>query len=220
MSPTGMSPTASAMRLFVAIYPPPEALDHLAAQVDRLRISQAAATGVNVRLAAREKQHLTVAFLGDVDGARLPDVASALERAAGGWRGVHPPGRSRPGTTSPASDRAAPPRLQLGGGGRFGRGAFTVLWVGVRGDLTALHALHTAVRRELRRARLPYDRRPYRPHLTLARPGDRVERSWVDADRDTLNDYLGPFWPVPGMVLVRSELGPNPRYHELGAWPV
>lgn len=196
------------MRLFAAIYPPPEALDDLAGRAGRLRVGEAAAAGVNVRLTARENLHLTLAFLGDVEDARLTDVRSALARAASGWRRGLPSGGD------------APLRLRLAGGGRFGRDAFTVLWVGVGGDVDALHALHAAVRQELRRGRLPQDSRPYRPHLTLARPGDRVDRAAVDADRDALHDYLGPSWPVTEIVLVRSHLGPRPLHHHLAAWSI
>lgn len=224
----------------MAIYPPPEALDDVVAQAGRLRIGAASAAGTNVRLARRENLHLTLAFLGDVADARLPDVQSALGRSASGWRHTAPLRRRRTGTDSregadagrsdppagpdgsdPGGDEnAGPPRLRLAGGGRFGRGQFTVLWVGVRGDLAALHALHAAVRRELRRDRLPYDRRPYRPHLTVARPGDRVEREVVDADRDKLQEYFGPCWPVAEIVLVRSHLGPRPQHERLAAWPI
>ncbi|MET8524859.1 hypothetical protein [Micromonospora sp. NPDC005172] len=38
------------MRLFVAVYPPVEAVNHLGAQVARLRVGAAAATGARVRL--------------------------------------------------------------------------------------------------------------------------------------------------------------------------
>jgi 2'-5' RNA ligase len=200
------------LRLFVALYPSPEALDDIIEQVGRLRIGEVAAAGTNVRLAARENCHVTLAFLGDVDDARLPDVQAALGAAAATWR--------RPAGVAGAASGTGPPRLRLGGGGRFGRGRFTVLWVGLVGDIDALRAVSRATRRELRRGRLPYDRRPYRPHLTLARPGDRVPREALDADRDTLNGYLGPSWPATEMVLMRSHLGPRPIYHRLAAWPL
>lgn len=192
------------MRLFVAIYPPSEALDDIVAHTARLRIAEATAAGINVRLAARETMHLTLVFLGDVAEERLPAVETALERAAADAR----------------RDAADPLRLRFAGGGRFGRGRFTVLWAGVDGDLAGLHALHNTVRRELRRARVPSDYRPYRPHLTLARPGDRMSREAVDADRAALHDYLGPTWPVTEIVLVRSQLGPRPQHHRLAAWPI
>jgi 2'-5' RNA ligase len=210
------------VRLFVAIYPPAEALDDVMAQVPRLRIGAAADAGVNVRLAARANLHVTVAFLGEVPDDRSPEVTAALGRAVRTWRRGPTRRRDRP-TRHLGSPTVAEPtalRLRLGGGGRFGRGRFTVLWVGVLGDVAALRRLADASRRELRRARLPYDSRPLRPHLTLARPGDRIDRESVDEDLRTLDGYLGPSWSATELVLVRSHLGPRPTYDRLATWPL
>ena len=198
------------MRLFVAVYPPAEVVADLTEQVGRLRIGAAAASGINVRLADPASVHITLAFLGDVPDDRLPEVTVALDRAAELWR--EPAVRGGP--------PSGPVRIRLGGGGRFGRGRFTVLWVGLTGDVPAVHRLGTAIRRELKRSRLPHDWRPFRPHLTVARPGDRVDRADVETDRQTLDGYLGPSWPVTEMVLMRSHLGPRPRYDRLAAWPL
>jgi 2'-5' RNA ligase len=78
-------------------------------------------------------------------------------------------------------------------------------------------SLGSAVRRALRRARLPYDPKPFRPHLTLARPGDRVD---VRADVAELTGYRGPEWPVEEIHLVRSHLGPKPTYDRLATIPL
>jgi len=197
----------------VALYPSPEALDDLSAQVARLRLGELAAAGINVRLTARETYHVTLAFLGEVDEARLPDVATALGRAAEGWR---VPARG-PVT---GEGGVATPRLRLAGGGRFGQDQSTVFWVGLRGDLVALRRLAATIRRELRRSRVSYDIRPYRPHLTLARPGDRATRAVVTADRETLGGHFGPSRPLTEMALVRSHLGPRPLHHRLATWPL
>lgn len=198
------------MRLFVAVYPPAAAQTEIAAQVARLRVGEAAARGINVRLADPATLHLTLAFLGDVAEERLPDVTTALRRSAERWRTLT--GRTGPGE--------APPLVRLGGGGRFGRGKFTILWAGLAGDVAAVRLLAETTRRELRRARLPHDWRPFRPHLTLARPGDRMDRAEVEADRQALDGYLGQVWPVTEMVLMRSHLGPRPSYDRLASWPV
>jgi 2'-5' RNA ligase len=181
------------VRLFVAAYPPERACAHLAATVDTLAVGRAAAAGVNARLASRANWHLTLAFLGDVPDERADDAATALHAAVAAWRG----GR---------------PELWLGGGGRFGRGRFTIMWVGLGGEVDALTRLGRAVRGELRRSRLPYDRKPLRPHLTLARPGDRVD---VTDDLAALRRYEGPPWEVSELALVRSHLGPHPSYDRL-----
>ena len=181
------------MRLFIAAYPPAEACDDLAGRLAGLRVARAAGSGVNTRLARRETWHVTLAFLGEVAEERATGAIAALDRAAEAWR-------------------AEPPVLRLAGGGRFGRGRFTVLWVGVGGDRQPLVRLHRQVRRELKRARLPYDDRPFKPHLTIARPGDRVDRAEVEDDRAALAAYAGPEWPVREVVLMRSHPGPAPRY--------
>ncbi|SBT54139.1 RNA 2',3'-cyclic phosphodiesterase [Micromonospora narathiwatensis] len=192
------------MRLFVAVYPPRPAVDDLTAQVARLRVGAASAAGTNVRLADPANAHLTLAFLGDVPEDRLVDVESALGLAAETFR----------------DGRDNSPRLRLGGGGSFGRGRFTVLWVDVQGDVEGLAVLVRLIRFGLRRARLPHDEKPFRAHLTIARPGDRIDRADVLTDREALHAYLGPEWPAEELVLVRSHPGPHPTYDRLAAWPI
>ena len=86
------------------------------------------------------------------------------------------------------------------------------------GEREALGRLSRHVRRELKRDRLPYDTKPFKPHVTVARPGDRLERAAVEADRAVLAGYRGPAWSVETVELVRSHLGPKPRYEHLAAW--
>jgi 2'-5' RNA ligase len=175
------------MRLFVAAYPPPVACDHLAGCLAALNVTKAGA-----RLARRETWHVTLAFLGELADERAPAAVAALDRVV-----------------------ADPPVLRLAGGGRFGRGRFTVLWVGVGGQREALGQLSRQVRRSLKKDRLPYDDRQFKPHLTIARPGDRVDRAGIEADRQVLAGYAGPEWPVRSIELMRSHLGPKPSYERL-----
>ncbi|MER7271967.1 2'-5' RNA ligase family protein [Micromonospora carbonacea] len=247
---TGADVPDAGMRLFVGVFPPPEAVADLSTAVARLRVGRAAAAGTNVRLADPARAHLTVAFLGQVDASRLVDVENALGPAAEAFRTrdlpaagrpaagravVDLPGADRPVADLPATGRAVAELpvtdrlvggrtgsavLRLGGGGSFGRGRFTVLWVDVRGDVEALRVLARLVRVGLRRGRLPYDEKPFTPHLTIARPGDRIDRADVAADREALHDYLGPPWPATELVLVRSHQGPKPTYDRVAAWPI
>lgn len=186
----------------MAVYPPAEALDHLADAVARLRLGQAAAGGTNVRIVARPLWHLTLAFLGEVDDGRAPDATVAVAAGVDRWTGG-----SRPG-------------LRLAGGGRFGRGRFTLLWAGLAGDVAGLRSLADAVRRELRRSRLPYDRKPFRPHLTFARPGGRLPAADIAADLASMQEYEGPPWTVESICLVRSHPGPHPVHDQIAAVPL
>jgi RNA 2',3'-cyclic 3'-phosphodiesterase len=192
------------MRLFVAAYPPAQVCDDLERRLADLEVAAAAARGVNTRLARRDTWHLTLVFLGEVADERAPDAVTAVGRAVDRWRAAG----------------SGAPELRLAGGGRFGRGRFTVLWVGVDGEREALARLARQVRRELKRDRLPYDDRPFTPHLTVARPGDRVDRAAVEADRAVLAGYRGPAWRVDTVALVRSHPGPKPWYAPIAGWPV
>jgi RNA 2',3'-cyclic 3'-phosphodiesterase len=177
------------LRLFVGAYPPPEAAAHLGELVSRLELGRPQPPGHSLRLAATERWHVTLAFLGEVPDDRVAVVSSAL-------LSVHPP------------DLA----LRIAGGGRFGRGRFTTVWAGLRGDVDELRNLARATRRQLKRSRLPFDTKPFRPHVTLARPGDRLPAEALARDLEALDGYEGPQWTVTDVRLVRSFLGPEPRY--------
>ncbi len=182
---------AGVQRLFVAVDPPGYAVEHLAKTVAGLHVGQA-----GVGLAASDRWHVTVVFLGDVPDDRVVRVRQALSRAA----------------TSPG---VGPVTLRVSGGGTFrGRGG-AVLWAGIAGDVDRLTRIARAVKRELRQERFALERRPYRPHLTIARPGDRLASELVAADVQTLVGYQGPDWPVDQIHLVRSYLGPKPRHVRL-----
>ncbi len=178
-------------RLFIAVDLSEAAVTHLAHAIAGLHVVQARA-----RVTARERWHVTLAFLGDVAVSRLEAVEKALHAAAGHARAF---------------------QLHIAGGGTF---RSQVLWAGIAGDVDGLNILARLVRLELRKAKLPHDDRPYRPHLTLARPGDRVPPELLRQDVQTLAAYQGPSWPVTQVHLVRSFLGPHPRYERLVSAPL
>jgi len=185
------------VRLFVAVYPPADVVTHLSTLLSRLNLARPAdGPGTSLRLAPPEQWHVTLAFLGDVPDGAVSSAADAVEL------GVAEAAQAGPETLD----------LRVAGAGRFGRGRFTIVWAGLHGDLDGLHALADSVRRQLRRARIPYDRKPLRPHLTLARPGDRLPGEALAADLAALDAYAGPPWSVGTVCLMRSQLGPVPRY--------
>jgi RNA 2',3'-cyclic 3'-phosphodiesterase len=180
-------------RLFVCVDPSPAAVADLGAVVDGLEVAKANTPGHSTRLAARDRWHVTLAFLGDVPVQRVDKAGAALAAAAAGYAGVRP-------------------TLRFAGGGTFGRGGLTILWAGLAGDLDALRALAAGVRAQLRGAHLPFDGKPFRPHLTISRPGARVPSELLSHDVETLQEYVGPQWTVGELHLVGSELGPHPVY--------
>jgi 2'-5' RNA ligase len=192
------------VRAFVALVPPASALGQLAAALAPVR-----AAHPDLRWTPSGQWHLTLAFLGDIDGDELaegvlPDLTERLARAA---------------------RRHPPPELALDGAGRFGD---RVLWMRVQ-DLAAdvgrgrggLQALAGSVGAAARRCGIAVDDRPYRAHLTLARarPGADLRRA-VDA----LRGFSGSPWTADALHLVRSRLGAGAggtAVHEVVAtWPL
>ena len=182
------------MRLFAAVYPPQRVSDHLAAMTSTLTLHRPAPPGRSLRLVPERQWHVTVVFLGEVADARLARVERAIAAAA---------------------ERSRPCGIRIGGGGQFGKGRFTTVWAGLDGEVSGLRSLSAKVCDELRAAHLPYDRKAFRPHLTLARPGDRMSPEQVADDIRSLGSYRGPEWTVEELCLMRSHLGPVPVYDTL-----
>ena len=134
------------IRLFAAIALPEDVNDEL----------ELLATGLpGARWSPPERRHLTVRFIGEVDGLVYQDVAAALHRV-----------------------QADPFELSLHGVGHFPpRGAPKTLWAGVS-ESEPLRALHRRVDRVMVEASLEPERRKFVPHVTLARlngtPASRV----------------------------------------------
>jgi 2'-5' RNA ligase len=213
------------LRLFVAVDPDEAAVADLAALVDGLAVARPAPPGGSLRLTRRDAWHITLAFIGEVPDTDRPAAEAALARVGGAavgasGRGSAPVGSAPVGSAPVGSapvGSAGAPVVRIAGGGRFNRGRFTVLWAGVDGDVDGLAALATAVRRELRRVKLPIDRKAFRPHLTIARPGDRLPADALAADIASLAAYAGPPWTVARVHLYASELGPHPAYTRLAS---
>jgi 2'-5' RNA ligase len=187
-----------AMRLFVALIPSAAVVRELSTATMPLRCPDPSRSAPPaLRWTRPEQWHLTLAFLGEVDDEPGAELARRLARAAA---------------------RANPLALSLGSAGRFGN---RVLWTRVRGDTEALRRLAEAVRAAARRARLPVEDRPYRPHLTLARARTEVDLRPMVA---SLAEFASSPWTAERLHLVRSELGAGPdgtaRYVSQASWPL
>jgi 2'-5' RNA ligase len=105
--------------------------------------------------------------------------------------------------------------------GRFG--AFPhaekprVLWIGLEGEREALKQLHLLLDKRFQLHRgLSIDRKPYRPHITLARgPHPAGQPLPLDEwDRRLLTEPA-PRWQVKHVHLYRSELRPEGAVHTI-----
>lgn len=129
------------MRTFIALDLPPDFADNAAALARRLSAS------MEGRFLKRDTYHLTLAFLGDVDEAQLAAATDALEAACAG---------------------ASPVPLRSDGLGKFGRATDATLWLGIAAA-PELEQLAARLRDELRARDVPFDAKPFKAHLTLAR---------------------------------------------------
>lgn len=137
--------------------------------------------------------HLTIRFVGEVDGLVFDDVLAALDEV-----------------------RVAPFSLALRGVGHFPpRGEPRILWAGIeRSD--ALRALHDKVESAVVRAGVEPERRKFAPHVTLARL--RGAPSRAVASFLAMNGLFRtePF-PVRAFQLYSSNLSAKRAVHRVEA---
>jgi 2'-5' RNA ligase len=138
------------------------------------------------RDAHAEDLHITLVFLGELD----PEQRACAEAAADAVQGE-------------------PFVLTLNRFGCFPRPR--VLWCGADEHPLPLLDLVGALNAGLRPCHIRLDRRPYSPHVTLARNARPL--------RSFLLDVPIP-WPVDGFVLATSQEGGPPRYRVLRRWPL
>lgn len=135
------------MRLFLAVEIPEEWRDALLGEERRL---EEAAPGA-IRWVGPQSLHVTLAFLGNQPAALVPTITEAAEAAAS---------RHAAFTLHPGS---------LGSFGGSGR-QLRVIWAGVEDEPPgALGNLRSSVTRALVERRVPFDRTPFRAHITLGR---------------------------------------------------
>lgn len=181
------------LRVFLALFPPPEVQAAAAEAIEQLR-----SNGDRVSWVKRENLHFTLRFLGDVgeDGARR--AAEAAAEISSDHR---------------AFDAA------LGSLGAFPDGQRArVLWIGLSQGAEPMVALARSLEKALVRRGFERETRPFAAHLTIGRvrePG----HDWSQAlGRATLAPAA---WHVDRVLLIRSTLSPQgSRYVEIAAAPL
>ena len=186
----------SAVRAFVALALDPPARAAVAAATAELRGEFDAA----MRWAAVDGLHLTLRFLGDVAPDAVPTLGAALHAAAA---------------------RSAPVHLRLSGAGVFPpRGRPRVLWVGVEPAPT-LAALHGVVEDACAAVGLGRAGRPFRPHLTVARPRPGAPLAEPALAAALARVGFVTATRVASLHLMRSDLTPaGARHTPLGAFAI
>ncbi len=192
-------PERERLRLFIACELPAEVREALAGVQRDLR----AAGAEGLRWVRPEGIHVTLKFLGETDAGRLPAIRSALAAVVPDPLAI---------------------TLQLSGVGSFGgRSRLRVVWVGLDGDLPALSLLAGSVEEAMARLGFESERRPFAPHLTLA----RVREDVPPPARVRLADLLAAYRPPPlpsftadHVSLMQSRIGPGGAvYTALATFP-
>ncbi|HEY5046645.1 MAG TPA: RNA 2',3'-cyclic phosphodiesterase [Rhizomicrobium sp.] len=170
------------IRLFVALALP----DAVAAQ---LRLLQFGVPGA--RWMEREQLHLTLRFIGEVDGGDAASIDDALSQIA--------------------NPRFA---LALKSVGAFGGKTPRALWAGVRPETDVVH-LQRKIESALQRIGLAAEERKFKPHVTLGRlratpPGGVMDyladhALFASAAFDANAFILYSSHPAPGGSLYRAE---------------
>lgn len=175
------------MRLFTALEIPRDA----ALSLSLLRGGLPGARWVDV-----EDYHLTLRFIGDVEGHVADEIASALDRVR------------RPSF-----------QLTLSGVGAFGQKKPHAVWAGVAAS-PDLFALQAEIERICQRIGLAPDPRKFTPHVTLARLKNASPRAVADYLSARGNFSALPF-RVSRFVLMssRESVGGGPYIVE-EAWPL
>ena len=182
-------------RLFVAIDPAPAVRDRLRAALAPVRRLAPSAKWVDVA-----SLHLTLAFLGDVEVPRVPEIAAAIGGVAAGH---------------------APFELGCAGAGAFGGKRPRVLWAGVPFALDALAAVHGDLAAALAPLGFAPEPRPFAAHLTLARAREARGDPALAACAAALAGQDFGVTRVEALVLYRSDLSPKgPAYRPLASLPL
>jgi 2'-5' RNA ligase len=175
------------IRLFVALQIPEKIREQLVAL-------QGGVPGA--RWASEEQMHLTLRFIGEVDGNVAHDIDDAL-----------------------AGIRAPSFTLELAGVGEFGGKNPRALWAGVRPNEPLLH-LQRKIETALQRIGLPAETRKFSAHVTLARMKGAPKEKVVQFLTHYALFASGPF-PVADFVLFSSQLSHNGSiYHPERIYPL
>jgi 2'-5' RNA ligase len=159
------------MRVFIA-FPLPETLTDVLSE-------EAAALSEHVsgRFVGRESYHVTIAFLGEVEEGTCKNVVRVMDDTCAGA----------------ASFDVLCTDLRY-----FGKRTSATLWQGME-SAKKMTRLAEKIRSGLRAAGIPFDRKPFLPHITLARKADLSGIELEECSRSAAGR-------IDQVVLYRSDL--------------
>jgi 2'-5' RNA ligase len=183
------------MRLFIGI-DLPDNIKAAAAKVaarTRERFTREA-PGIRLRWVEPDNLHITLWFLGEVSEPGGEALVTALEKPLG----------------------AVAVTLRIAGAGAFPEhGAPRALWLGLTSGRDGLITVHDRLAQTLKPLGYEPEKRPFAPHLTIARVKD-APRSDVATLRRILHEFKSEVgeYEVRHVTLFRSHLSPKGSQYE------
>ncbi len=186
------APTSQSQRLFVAVELSVKARSAVSGVITRILKSEIK----NLRPVQPATVHLTLKFLGNVPSEQIDELVEALRPVAGAHASF---------------------ALNLSGAGVFpSPKKARVLWLGIGGDMRALGELHQDIEDAVAALGFARDRKPFSPHLTVARlreSASRAERLLVAETLESVPHPDGVEIPVPSIAVMRSTLARSGATH-------
>lgn len=134
-----------------------------------------------------EQLHLTLKFLGEIDGSVVSTIGDAISDVTAGF---------------------SPFDLTLKGAGTFGpRDSASVVWVGIKDTGQTLYKLQADLASALEPLGFPREERPFKPHLTLARNKNPRQSQQVRKQVDAEANFADGCEHVESLTFYHSVLG-------------
>jgi 2'-5' RNA ligase len=156
----------------------------------------------DLRWVRLQNMHLTVVFLGNIQEEDLEPLGQLVEGVCQGY---------------------GPFDVCLSGMGVFpNQRNPRVFWLGLEGDIERMALFRNALQKTVKAFGVKQEKRPYKPHLTLARFGKVGKgNSRVAECISKYRDLGSPTYPLGELILFRSELKPTGAvYTALKSWPL
>jgi len=175
------------MRAFIALELPAE----IKIEVSKIQ-KELAKAGVQVKWVKPEIAHLTLAFLGSITPNKVEPISEILDGAA---------------------SQIEPAQLYLAKIGCFPSPAKArIVFVDLGGELGKLHALATKIRKQLKKEKIWFDKKPFVSHITLG----RIKRQQNLAQLIRKTKIKRVKFVANEVTLTKSTLTPSgPKYQPL-----
>jgi 2'-5' RNA ligase len=172
------------IRTFIAIDIPENIISKFRELQESLKVYD-----FKIRWVRPENIHLTLKFLGDVEAAKIGEIAETISKIVEGY---------------------TPISLKANGIGVFpGIKRPSVLWVGLTGQLESLVRLQKTLDENLKVLGFPGEKRPFKGHLTMGRIKAKIDVKKFGDALTAFRNFESETFTAGKIVLYKSELKPS-----------